>query len=138
VVRGAVGFHRALVMRDRLDNLAPDVRDDAEVLLDAREQLARLTAEVERLNEMVLRLFQSARTQRDPTHGVQRFGSEDIVAETARDLIAAVAELPGPLRIVAVVQYDREAPQAFGVPRGIAAALGGGVGGIVTRTCFRD
>src|SRR6266550_293814 len=73
VVRGAVGFHRALVMRDRLDNLAPDVRNDAEVLLDAREQLARLTAELERLNEMQLRLFQ-----------------------TARDPVAAGAELAGP------------------------------------------
>src|SRR6266480_5433456 len=76
VVRGAVGFHRALVMRDRLDYLAPDVRNDAEVLLDAREQLARLTAELERLNEMQLRLFQSARTQREPTQGVQRLGGE--------------------------------------------------------------
>ena len=87
---------------------------------------------------MVLRLFQSARTQRDPTHGVQRFGGEDIVAQTARDLVTAIAQLVRPLRLVAVVQHDGESPQGFGEHRRLAVALGGGDGGFVTLNGFGD
>jgi hypothetical protein len=40
VVGGAVGFDRTLIVIDGFDDLAANVRDDAEVLLDARQQLA--------------------------------------------------------------------------------------------------
>src|SRR5438105_12796733 len=40
----------------------------------AGEQLARLAAALERLEEMGARLFQRAGAQRQPTHRVQRFG----------------------------------------------------------------
>src|SRR5438876_320913 len=84
---------RALVVPNGIDQLTSDVRENAEVLLDAGEQLARLAAAVERLKELGARLFQRAGPQRQPTHRVQRFGGEDVVAERASDFIAAVAQV---------------------------------------------
>ncbi len=64
VIGGAIVLDGALVMPDSLDQLAPDVRENAEVLLDACEELAGLPAALECLEEVPARLFHRARAQR--------------------------------------------------------------------------
>ena len=138
VVRGAIGRDRALVVPHGIDQLTSDVRENAEVLLDAGEQLARLAAAVERLKELGARLFQRAGPQRQPTHRVQRFGGEDVVAERASDFIAAVAQVARSGGFVAMMEDDGEPPQRLGENRLLTSPLGGGDRGFVIVHGFRD
>src|SRR5207247_6243538 len=57
VVRGPVRLERALVVRDRLTDLALNVRQDAKVLLGARAQLAALASPLQRLEEVLARVL---------------------------------------------------------------------------------
>jgi hypothetical protein len=126
VVRGAIRFDRLFVVTHGLDQLAPDVGENAEVLLDARAQFTRLSATLECLLEVAARLVGGARSEGKAPHRVQRLGGEYFVAETAGDFVAAVAELARAGRLVAMMQHDGETPQRLGQHRPLAVALGGG------------
>src|SRR5206468_12689806 len=138
VVRGAIGFDGALVVPDRLDQLALDVREDTEVPLDARQQLTGLPAALERLEEMGAGFLQGAGAQGEPTHRVQRFGGKHVVAERARDFVAAVTQIARPRGLVAMMEHNRETPQCLRENRLLAGPLGGGNGCLVTADCLRN
>ena len=138
VIGGAIVLDGALVMPDSLDQLAPDVRENAEVLLDACEELAGLPAALERLEEVPARLFHRARAQRETAHGVECFAGEHVVAERARDFVAAVTEVARPGRLVAMMQHDGEPPQRLGENRLFAGAFGSGNRRLVELYGFGD
>src|SRR5258705_13506809 len=87
VVRGAIRLDGALVVAHGVDQLTPDVRENAEVLLDARKALAGLAAALTRLEQTRARLVQGAGAQRQTTHRVERLGREDALVERVRDLV---------------------------------------------------
>ena len=126
VVGGTIGFDRPLVVADRFDELAADVREDPQVHLDPGTDLARFAAPLERLQEIGAGLIDRAGPQRQTAHRVQRLGGEKVVAQRTRDLEAAIAEVPRPRRFVAVMQHDGEAPQRLGQHGPLVATLGRG------------
>ena len=126
VVGGTIGFDRPLVVADRFDELAADVREDPQVHLDPGTDLARFAAPLERLQEIGAGLIDRAGPQRQTAHRVQRLGGEKVVAQRTRDLEAAIAEVARPRRFVAVMQHDGEAPQRLGEHRALVATLGRG------------
>src|SRR5262245_7976218 len=114
VVAGEMRLHRALVVRYGSREVALDVGENPEVLLDARQQLARLAAELERTAQALPGLVHRARAQRQTTHRVERFGGQQVALGNGRDVVTAITEVAGARGIVAKVIEDRQASQRFG------------------------
>src|SRR2546425_13170577 len=72
VPRAAVRLERAGVARDRLLEVALDVRENAQVLLHARAQLRVHAAELERLQERSAGVLHGPGRQVQPAEGVER------------------------------------------------------------------
>src|SRR2546423_15019046 len=98
-------------MRHRGLNLSLDVRENAEVLFDPREELRGLSGTRERLEEMLARLLQLAGPQIQPAERIERFRAEKIIPLFAVDGVAGGAEFPRRSRFVAVMGRDGPPPQ---------------------------
>ncbi len=138
VIGGDIGFHGALVMRDRAADVAFDVVEHAEVLLDTRPELPTLATARERLEEVRARIIHRARPDGQAPHRVQRLGGEDLVADLARSAVARAAHLARPRRLVAVMEHNGEPPHGLGDNRFLTRAFGGGNRPFVPLNRFRD
>ncbi len=81
-------------MRDGVAQVPLDVRQDAEVLLDARAQLAALAAPFQRQQEVPPRVGDRAGLDVQPPECVQRFRGEQAAAGVRGHAVAAAAQLP--------------------------------------------
>ena len=93
-------------MSERFVEVPLDVRDDPEVLFDARAQLAALTPQLHRVEEALARRGQSARGEVESTQRVQGLCGEQIVAGLASDGKAPVAKGACDRRLVTVMAHD--------------------------------
>ncbi len=92
-------------MRHRLAQVPLDVRQDAEVLLDPRAQLADLATSLQRLEEVPARVLDRAGLHVQPAERVQRFGGEQVVAGVASHAVAAATQLTRCGRLVAEMAH---------------------------------
>ena len=113
----AVRFQRSLVARQRLVQLALNVREDTQVLLHAGAQLAALATEVQRLEERLAGVIQGAGREVQAAAGVQRLRREQVVANQPGHRVAAPAQLAGAVRLIAVMPQHRQPPQGLGQHR---------------------
>ena len=118
------GLEGAPVADQRFLHVALDVGENAEVLLHARTQRLARAAQGERLEEGLARLVQQSRLEVEHAERVERLGGEDGVAGVARDVVAAVAQLPRGVGIVPVVAQHREPPQRLREDRRVPGPLG--------------
>src|SRR5207244_10326833 len=79
VVRSAGGLERPPVPRERFVKVTLDVREDAEVLLDARPQLPALPAQLQGAEEVLPGIRDRVRPQADPAHRVVALAREHAV-----------------------------------------------------------
>ena len=112
-------------MCDGVDQLASDVREHAQVQLDTRPELARVTAPLQRFAEVVSRVLDVAHAHRQPAQRVERFSRQDVVLEIAGDLVAPLAQVARPGRLVAVMHDDGEPPERLGEDRLLTTPLRG-------------
>ena len=138
VAGAAVCLERAPVPREGFVQLTLDVREDPQVLFHARPQLAALPPELQRSEEVHPRTLQRAGLEIQHAEGVQRFRGEQIVVDLARHVVAPLAQLAGPRRVVPLVPHDREAPQRLGQHRVLPGLLRRRDRGLVARHRFRD
>ena len=115
----------------RLVELALDIRQNPEVLLHARAQLAVLPTKLERLKERLARLAEGAGREIEPAQCVQRLRREHIVADGSRHTVAAVAQTAGQGRLVAMMPHHGETPEGLDQDRPLPARLGGVNRGLV-------
>ncbi len=94
VVRVLIGLQRLAVTVPGLVELALDVRDDAEVLLGPRAQLASCAGETQRFEEMGTRIVERARLDVEAAERVQRFGGEQRIVTLDRHRLAALTQFP--------------------------------------------
>src|SRR3989454_5818253 len=106
VPRAAVRLERAGVAGDRLVEIALDVREDAQVLLDTRAQLRVHAAELECLQERGAGVLHGAGLQVKPAESVERLRGEELVADLLRHLVAAAAQLARPRALVPTLPAD--------------------------------
>ena len=97
-----------------------------------------MTAPLQRFAEVVSRVLDVAHAHRQPAQRVERFGRQDVVLEIAGDLVAPLAQLARPGRLVAVMHDDREPPQRLGEDRLLTTPLRGGDRAFVAAYGFGD
>ena len=117
VARGAIRLERAGVVRTRLDEIAVDVRQDAEVLLGAGAQLAAVPTQNQSVAEGRTGLDQLPALEGEPSQRIQRLRSEDVVFHGGRHFVATLAQTTRGFGLVAVVSHHGEAPQRLAKDR---------------------
>ena len=123
VVRRTVGLEGPPIARQRFVEVALDVREDAEILLDPRAQLAALPAQLEGAEEVLAGIDDRVRRQVDPAERVEGLAREHGVPGVARHGVAPAAQLPCLGRFAPAVAQHGEAPQRLGQRRVLARGL---------------
>src|SRR5256886_14872165 len=83
----AVRVERPLVARDGFVELAPDVREDTQILLHARAHLAVRSTELQGLEEHPARVVRGAGREMQAAEGIQCFRREQVVARLPGNLV---------------------------------------------------
>ena len=102
---------RALIVRQSFAQLALDVGDDPEILLDTGAQPTARSAQLQCPPERPAGVLQGARRQVQPAQRIERLRREYVVADLPGDVVALVAELSGPGGLAAVMSQHRQTPQ---------------------------
>src|SRR5947207_2503933 len=137
ISRSAVLLERALVVGERVLEVTVDRRQDAEVLLDPRAQLAAVAAQRQRAEESGTRLGVLPTLERHDPERVHRLTGEDVVLHRRGHLEAPVAQGTAGLRLVAAVADHGQAAERFGEDCWLVRSLGLRDRRLVTLNRFR-
>ena len=106
-----VRHQRAPVVGLRQVQVAPDVGDDAQVLLHAGQDGGVLARQRLRLQQRLLRRLQVPRLQLQPAQRVERLRRQPTVAQHGGHRIALLQRAPRPRRVPRMVRQHRPTPE---------------------------
>ncbi len=115
---------RALIVHQSLGQGALDVRQDPQVLFGAPAQLGAGSAQLQRPVELLPGRIDGPGLEVESGKGIEGLGREHLVADLGGGLLAALAQLPGQVRLVPVMVHHAKPAERFGEDPILSVALG--------------
>ena len=111
-------------MLERRIQIAANVRDDAEVLLDAADECGNVARHGERLPKELRRVHRLSRFELKAAERVERFRRERRVVERAGDIQTLFAQLVGDATLELSMHHHAQSPERFRLRRCVVIGNG--------------